>query len=47
MAKNPPGKLQLERHKAIHLCDTSSLDPATPDACCATVANLALGIISQ
>ncbi|KIM55557.1 hypothetical protein SCLCIDRAFT_98339, partial [Scleroderma citrinum Foug A] len=47
MAKNPPGKLQLERHKAIHLRDTSSLDPATPDACRAAVANLALGIISQ
>ena len=47
MAKNPPGKLQLERHKAIHLRDMSSLDPATPDACRAAVANLALGIISQ
>ena len=47
MAKNPPGKLQLERHKAIHLRDTSSLDLATPDAHRAAVANLALGIISQ
>ena len=45
-AKNPLGKLQLERHKAIHLRDTSSLDP-TPDVCRAAVANLALSAISQ
>jgi len=46
-AKNPLGKLQLERHKAIHLRDTSSLDPATPDARRAAVANLALSAVSQ
>ena len=45
-AKNPLRKLQLERHKAIHLRDTSSLDP-TPDVCHATVANLALSAVSQ
>ena len=45
-AKNPLGKLQLERHKAIHLHDTSSLDP-TPDVRCAAVANLALSAVSQ
>ena len=45
-AKNPLRKLQLERHKAIHLRDTSSLDP-TPDVCHATVANLALSAVSN
>lgn len=45
-AGNPAGKLQLERHKAIHLRETS-LDPAISDVRRASVANLALRAISQ
>ena len=45
-AGNPAGKLQLERHKAIHLRETS-LDPAISDVHRASVANLALRAISQ
>jgi len=47
VAKNLPGELQLERHKAIHLCNILSLDPATSDAHCAAVANPVLSAISQ
>ena len=46
-AQNPSGKLQLERHKAIHLRDTSSLNPPSPDTRRAAVANLALSALSQ
>ena len=47
IAKSPSGKLQLERHKAIHLRETSSLDPTSSDTRRAAVAQLALSAVSQ
>ncbi|KAI6132500.1 hypothetical protein EDD16DRAFT_1514643 [Pisolithus croceorrhizus] len=45
-AINPTGKFQLERYKAIHLCETPSLDPI-PGAPRVDAENFALRAIAQ